>query len=89
MGLEGISETDEETLSAEYIKALLLGEKIDIYDRARSLRDTSGAKFFDPSQNEVFPKEDFFLCIDYDRFDFAMKLYPGEYGCGYVRKVSI
>ena len=37
------------------------------------LKKTSGAKFFDKSQNNVFPEKDFYLCTETDKFNFVMK----------------
>ena len=59
MGLEAISETEEDTLCAEYIKSLLLGTEIDINEKIENLKFTSGAKFFDEKQKDVFPEPDF------------------------------
>ena len=55
----------------------LLGEEIDIKAGVESLKYTSGAKFFDPLQNDVFPRADFPLCTDVDRFGFVMRLVKG------------
>ena len=75
MGLAGREETEEDTLCARYIKAILEGEEatLDMPTELDSLRYTSGAKFFDPSQSDAFPTEDFFLCTALDRFDFVMR----------------
>lgn len=74
MGLEGKQPTEEDTLCAEYIKALLMGEKPDISAQMYDLRNTSGAKFFDPAQQEAFPQPDFDMCIQLNRFDFALSV---------------
>ena len=74
MGLEALAPTEEDTLCAEYIKSLVEGHPFDLRARVENLRHTSGAKFFDPTQAEVFPMDDFFLCTDVDRFDFVVKL---------------
>ena len=44
----------------------------DIQKQANALRYSEGKKFFDPLQQDVFPKEDFALCTDVDHFDFAI-----------------
>jgi hypothetical protein len=46
---------------------------MDMPSELDSLRYSSGAKFFDPSQSDAFPTEDFFLCTALDRFDFVMR----------------
>ena len=66
--------TEEDTLCALYIKSLLENTSFDIKSGIESLKHTSGAKFFDPNQNDVFPQEDFFMCTDVDKFDFVLKL---------------
>jgi len=75
MGLEAVSETEEDTLCARYIKALLEGTEnsLDMNTEIDSLRYTSGAKFFDEAKNDVFPREDFGLCTKLNAFDFVMR----------------
>jgi 2-phosphosulfolactate phosphatase len=77
MGWAAQYPTEEDTLCAEYIKSIIEGEPFDIRSGVESLKYTSGAKFFDPNQNDVFPKEDFFMCTDVDKFDFVLKLENG------------
>ena len=89
MGLEALAPTEEDTLCAEYIKALLLGEKIDMEKGIENLKYTSGAKFFDEAQNDVFPKADFALCTDLDRFDFVMRLDPPTDGIRFMRRAEV
>ena len=74
MGLAGREPTEEDTLCAEYIKAILEGREADIDMTAEieKLKVTSGAKFFDASQTHIFPTEDFYMCVDVDKFDFAI-----------------
>lgn len=73
MGLAGKTETEEDTLCAEYIKALLEGKNPDITQEMKDLANTSGRKFFDPAQQEVFPQSDFELAIQLNRFDFVIR----------------
>lgn len=89
MGLEAISQTEEDNLCAEYIKSLLEGTEasIDMEAEIENLKVTSGAKFFDKAQNDVFPRDDFFLCTQVDKFDFVLRLEKGEDGLGYMKKV--
>lgn len=88
MGLEAISETEEDTLCANYIKSILEGTEIDMEKEIESLRYTSGAKFFDKEQQDVFPEPDFHMCVEVDKFDFVMKLRRDETGLGYMEKVE-
>lgn len=89
MGLEGLAPTEEDTLCAEYIKSILVGTEIDMPHEIENLKFTSGAKFFDKAQNDVFPEADFAMCTDLDRFNFVMRLERGEHGCGYMRRIDI
>lgn len=75
MGLEAKEPTEEDTLCARYIKSLLEGgyEKIDWNKEIAILKETSGAKFFDPSLQDIFPTEDFERSVEIDKFDFAIK----------------
>ena len=85
MGLEAVSQTEEDNLCAEYIKCLLEGTEIDINAEVEKLKITSGAKFFDKSQNDVFPEADFYMCTEIDKFDFILRL-EEDGGLRYMRK---
>ena len=75
------SNTEEDLLCAQYIQSLLEGSPMtDIRKRAEDLRYYEGKKFFDPSQADVFPEPDFWLCVDPDRFDFAIEAIPCDNG---------
>lgn len=88
MGYAGEYPTDEDTLCAEYIKSLLLGKEIDLSEGIERLKTTDGAKFFDKSQNDVFPENDFYMCTKVDCFDFAIRLCKGE-KLDYMEKIII
>lgn len=87
MGYAGEYETQEDTLCAEYIKSLLLGTQLDMPAGIAEVKATSGAKFFDPAQNEVFPREDFFMCTELNKFDFVLRLKQGADGLAYMEKI--
>lgn len=89
MGLAGVEPTDEDTLCARYIKAILEGQedKLDMPKEIEKLKSTSGAKFFDPQQQSVFPKADFALCTDVDKFDFVMRLTKSDNGLNFMLRV--
>lgn len=88
MGLEANSETEEDTLCAEYIKSLLLGTTIDMESEIEKLKKTSGAKFFDAAQQDVFHEQDFYMCTEVDKFDFVLKLKTDD-GIGYMEKICV
>ena len=87
MGLAGKEETEEDTLCARYIRSLLENEPFeDMPGEIEHLKRTSGAKFFDPAQQDVFPEADFHLSTQVDRFDFVLR-YDRENGC--MQRVDI
>ncbi len=88
MGLEAIEPIEEDTLCAEYIKSLLGDKPFDLNKRIEQLKITSGAKFFDETNQEVFPKRDFELCTDVDKFNFVLKLVHGE-KFDYMKKIDV
>ena len=88
MGLEAIEPIEEDTLCAEYIKSLLEDKPFDLNKRIEQLKNTSGAKFFDETNQEVFPKRDFELCTDVDKFNFVLKLVHGE-KFDYMEKIDV
>ena len=87
MGLAGVEPTREDTLCAEYIKALVEGTPFDLAPGIEECKQTSGAKFFDPN-NPIFPEEDFWLSVEADKFDFVLHVEQGEDGLMHtIRKV--
>ncbi len=79
MGLAGKESTREDTLCAEYIKSLVEDRTIDLAAGIEECRCTSGAKFFDPSKT-AFPEEDFWLCVEADKFPFVLRVEKGADG---------
>lgn len=74
MGLEGKESTREDTLCAEYIKSLVEGKELDLAPGIEECKQTSGAKFFNPDTQTIFPEPDFWLCLQANQFDFAMRV---------------
>ncbi len=89
MGLEAVSQVEEDNLCAEYIRSLLLDKPFDLASGTEELRYTSGAKFFDEAQKDVFPTRDFFCCIRNDTFDFVLKLEKGEDGLDHMKRIDV
>ena len=79
MGLAGVESTREDTLCAEYIKALVEGTTIDLAAGIEECKRTSGAKFFDPNDT-VFPEEDFWLSVEADKFPLVLHVEQGADG---------
>ena len=87
MGLAGKEETGEDTLCARYIKSLLEDQPIaDMAAEIDILKRTSGAKFFDPAQQDVFPEADFHLSTQVDVFDFVLR-YDRE--TGWMQRIDV
>ena len=92
MGLGALRETEEDNLCANYIKSILEGTEIDMEKEIASLRNTSGAKFFDKAQQSVFPEPDFHMCTELDKFDFVTAgdiLSDSHHGGGFVDAVVV
>lgn len=89
MGLAGIAPTEEDDLCAAYIKSLIEGTPISLADAPEFLKRTSGAKFFDPKKSEIFPEEDFHMCVKADIFDFVMELVREDGALPYIKKITV
>ena len=76
MGNNGVTYAQEDTLCANYIKALLLDQPVDEKSIRATLKKEDGSKFFDPAMNHIFPMGDFDLCLNFNRFDFILKVEP-------------
>ena len=75
MGKEGLAEAEEDELCAVYLKSLLTGAGMpDIDRRLANLRFGGGSHFFDPALQDVYPEEDFRMCIARDRFGFVLRI---------------
>ena len=75
MGKEGLEPAEEDELCAEYLKSLLEGHAMDgIDEKLQALRFGGGSHFFVPELQEVYPEEDFHLCVARDRFDFVLRI---------------
>ena len=89
MGLEAKQKTEEDNLCAQYIKCLLENNKISIEEEIEKLKTTSGSKFFDKEQQDVFPEKDFYLSTEKDKFHFVLKLEKDSSGFDYIKKVDL
>ena len=78
MGEEATRPAIEDELCAQYIEALLRGERPDFTAmRHRIMAAPSVSKFFDPAQPQ-FHQEDLEMALELDRFSFAMRLIPDD-----------
>ena len=81
MGNAGVRPAAEDELCAEYIRSLVEGVELpDFEKRVKDLQRHGGEHFFDENRQEIYPKEDFFMCIKYDKFPFVIKINKDEYG---------
>jgi len=81
MGNGGVRPALEDELCAEYIKSILEGAEIrNIEKRAEELRNNGGQHFFDKGRQDVFPEEDFWMCIRCNQFPFVIKIREDEKG---------
>ena len=81
---------EEDKLCAEYIKAKLKNKSTDEFNaRILNLKYTSGAKFFDNELQEIYPKKDFYLCTDIDKYDFILKAKKDKKGYYYMEKILV
>lgn len=81
MGNGGVRPALEDELCAEYIKSILEGTEFeDFQSRVEDLQNNGGQHFFDKSRQDVFPKEDFWMCIKYNQFPFVIQISKDEIG---------
>ena len=73
MGYRAETTAEEDMICADLIASRLLGEDPDISSSLEKLRQTAGARFFDPRNIDFSPPTDFFLCTMTDRFNFVLK----------------
>ena len=91
MGEAGETPADEDILAAEYIKSLIENKSIpNINKKIEELKKTSGARFFDEAQKDVFPTSYFELCTKVNSFPFVLCLRDGgPDGFRYMERVDI
>jgi len=71
MGHEGNTPSLEDDICAQYIEAQLKGKTFDLSQYHSALREGSGKYFFSEDQWQ-YPNQDFDLCLDVGRFNFAI-----------------
>ena len=90
MGLMANKQTEEDNLCAYYIKSLLEGKPLeDIHQQMANLQFTSGAKFFDPARNHIFPRRDFDLCTKLNSVPFVLRVKKGTDGLNYMERIDV
>lgn len=89
MGKAGLTSVPEDLLAAEYIAAMIRNEPFDIDGRIAYLKDHGAEQFFDPAQAKIFPREDYPLCVDYNRFSFVLRAEKDRDGRLIIRRVQV
>ena len=89
MGLDAIKQTPEDNLCAYYIKSLIEDNEMDLKPEIEKLRVTSGAKFFEEDLQHIFPKEDYYLSVEANKFNFVLRLKKSEDDLDYMEKIEI
>ena len=89
MGNGGKSEAREDTLCAEYIKSLLEGKNPNLDKEIEDLKNIAGKRFFDPNLQENFPKRDFYLSTELNKFNFTLKVEKDNTGMNYIKKIDV
>ncbi|MDE6620010.1 MAG: 2-phosphosulfolactate phosphatase [Lachnospiraceae bacterium] len=81
MGNGGVRPAPEDELCAEYIKSILEGtDFIDFQNRVKELQHNGGQHFFDKNRQDVFPEEDFWMCIKCNQFPFVIRISKDKNG---------
>jgi 2-phosphosulfolactate phosphatase len=73
MGYRATMSAEEDLLCATLIADRLQNRNSDFEKKISELRNSSGKRFFEPSNIDFSPPTDFFLCTMTDRFDFVLK----------------
>lgn len=89
MGKENRHPIEEDTYCAEYIRSILEGIGFDRETVVADLRQGEGSRFFIPEDQSFAPERDFYLCTDFDRFDFALRVFKDEQGRDYTARVTL
>jgi 2-phosphosulfolactate phosphatase len=80
--------TDEDTFCAEYIKNELESVPTNFQQIIDIIRNGTGARFFDKEKQNWSPKEDFYMCLDLNRFNFVLRA-EQENGNFHLRKIDV
>lgn len=90
MGNEAVNPNAEDTLCAEYIKSILEGQPLNMEKELEILRhDPDAVKFFNPDTQHIYPKEDYPLCVDLDKFQFILKYEKSHDGTGFIKRINL
>lgn len=80
----------EDELCARYINSMLEDNPLENLEKEiENLKFSSGKKFFDSSNKDIFPEEDFYLCTEINKFDFILKVNKDIEGMLYIEKIEV
>lgn len=86
----GESPAEEDELCARYIKSLLENNPLrNLNEEIEKLKLTSGSKFFSESMQDVFPKKDFYLCTEVNKFNFVLKVNSDIKDGLYIERIDL
>ena len=86
MGNQGVRRASEDVLCAEYIRSILLENPLpDLVERIQGLPTHGAEHFFNSETQDIFPEEDFWLCMKANRFPFVLRVERDEEGFRSVR----
>lgn len=83
------TQTAEDNLCAYYIRSILEDTEIDLEKEIQNVKEKSGSKFFDKTQQDVFPESDFYLSTEIDKFNFVIKVTKTENEFNYMEKIEL
>ncbi|NLM73731.1 MAG: 2-phosphosulfolactate phosphatase [Clostridiaceae bacterium] len=89
MGDEGIKENDEDNYCARYIISLLQNEPFDLEEMKEILKTGSGKRFFNPENSNWSPEGDFYLSMEFNRFDFVLRAEKRDDGLFHLKRILV
>lgn len=89
MGNGGVLPAAEDELCAEYIMSILKEKEMpDFKQRVANLQIYGGEHFFDKTKQDIFPEEDFWMCIKHNYFPYIIRIEKDDLGF-VTRKVYV
>lgn len=88
MGWKAEEQTDEDNVCADYLEALLLGLPYDKDRIKQGLIDSPCSNRFFAADVSHSPEQDFHLCTEINKFNFAVKAEKSELGFCQLKKIS-
>ncbi len=89
MGYSASHPIEEDTFCAQYIKDTLENKHTDFENMVRIIRDTSGKRFFIDDMQDHCPAEDFYLCLDINRFGFVLRAEKQSNGLIFLKRINV